>query len=284
MTCRAGVRALASRLAAATVAAPAAAGAQSWRTFDVSRQLHDSTPLLVRLEYEAGTLAVHAAQSPVLYNARLRYDAERTQPRYDYTPATRTLRLGMQKRAEGLSLERGEAGELRVELTRVAPLDLELRLGAVEADLDFSGLRIDHLKIESDASEAAVRFDTPNPERMRALTFQVGAASLEVGRLANANADHIRVQAGVGSVDLDFSGRWTQDIDLTLEMALGSARLRVPRDVGIQLDAQRFLATYERAGLVKRGDVWVSENYDRATYKLRIRSRVTIGRFELERS
>jgi hypothetical protein len=271
-------------LAAVLLAAPAAAGAQSWRTFDVSRQLHDSTPLLVRLEYEAGSLAVHAAQTPVLYSARLRYDAALTQPRYDYTPATRTLRLGLQKRAEGLSLERGEAGELRVELSRVAPLDLELRLGAVEADLDFSGLRIDHLKVESDASEATVRFDTPNPERMRALAFQVGAASLKVARLANANADHIRVQAGVGSVDLDFSGRWTQDIDLTLEMALGSARLRVPRDVGVQLEAKRFLASYERAGLVKRGDVWVSENWDTAPFKLRIRSQMTIGKFELERS
>lgn len=279
-------RALAAVLAVAApaTAAPAVAGAQSWRTFDVSRQLHDSTPLLVRLEYEAGALAVHAAQTPVLYAARLRYDAARSQPRYDYTPATRTLRLGMQKRAEGLALERGEAGELRVELSRVAPLDFELRLGAVEADLDFSGLRIDHLKVESDASEATVRFDTPNPERMRALAFQVGAASLKVARLANANADHIRVQAGVGTVDLDFSGRWTQDIEVTLDMALGSARLRVPRDVGIELDARRFLASYERAGLVKRGDRWVSENWDRAPYKLRIRSSVTIGRFELERS
>lgn len=277
---------LARRVVALALAiVPTVAGAQSsWRTFDVSRQLLDSSPLLVRLEYEAGALAVHAASSPLLYAARLRYDAAKTQPVYGYTPATRTLRLGLQKRADGISVDDEEAGELRLDLTRRAPLDLELRLGAVEAELDFTGLRIDHLKVESGASDATVRFDTRNPERMRQLSLQVGAARLKAVRLANANADNVRVQAGVGSVDLDFGGEWTQDVELTLEMALGGATLRIPRDVGVQLETTRLLASIDRHGLVRRGDAWVSENWDTAPHKLRIRGRMTVGKLRLDRS
>ena len=272
----------AGALALASVALPAhRAGAQSWRSFDVSRQLADTTPVLVRLEYEIGNLSVRPATGGLLYGAHLRYDAERAMPRYEFTPATRTLRLGVERRT-GATARDGDAGELRVELTRRAPIDLELRLGAVEADLDLGGMRLDHLKVESGASEATVRFDAPNGERMRALTFAVGAASLRVTRLANANADQIRVQAGVGSVDLDFGGQWSRDVELTLEMALGSATLRVPRDVGIQVEATRRLAGFELPGLVKRGDAWVSPNWDSARYHLRVRGRMSVGKLTVE--
>ena len=279
---RALARAVAGVAALASVALPARhAGAQSWRSFDVSRQLVDTTPVLVRLEYEIGNISVRPAAGGLLYGAHLRYDAERATPRYEFTPATRTLRLGVEKRA-GAPARSGEAGELRVELTRRAPIDLELRLGAVEADLDLGGLRLDHLKVESGASEAVVRFDAPNPERMRALTFAVGAASLRATRLANANAEQIRVQAGVGSVDLDFGGEWTHDVELTLEMALGGATLRVPRDVGVQVDASRRLATFDLPGLVRRGNSWVSPNWETARYHLHVRGRMSVGKLALE--
>lgn len=276
-------RVTAGVVALASVALPVrGAGAQSWRNFDVSRQLVDTTPVLVRLDYEIGALSVRPATGGLLYGAHLRYDAERASPRYEFTPATRTLRLGVEKRAGATAARNGNAGELRVELTRRVPIDLELRLGAVEADLDLGGMRLDHLKVESGASDATVRFDAPNPDRMRALSFAVGAASLRATRLANANADHIRVQAGVGSVDLDFGGQWTHDVELTLEMALGGATLRVPRDVGIQVNASRRLASFDLPGLVKRGDVWVTPNWDTARHKLRVHGRMSVGKLTVE--
>lgn len=275
-------RVRAGALALVMVALPAhRAGAQSWRSFDVSRQLADTTPVLVRLEYEIGTISVRPATGGLLYGAHLRYDAERATPHYEFTPTTRTLRLGVERRS-GATARNGDAGELRVELTRRAPIDLELRLGAVEAELDLGGIRLDHLKVESGASEASVRFDAPNPERMRALTFAVGAASLRATRLANANADQIRVQAGVGSVDLDFGGQWSRDVELTLEMALGGATIRVPRDVAIQVDATRRLAGFELPGLVKQGDGWVSPNWATARYHLRIHGRMSVGKLTVE--
>lgn len=275
------MRALRPLLAVASLLMASTAEAQSWRTLDVSRQLADTAPMLVRLEYEIGTLTLRPAASTVLYGARLRYDAAKAQPVYEFTPATRMLRLGVERRQGGQGKD-GEAGELRLELTRRAPLDLELRLGAVEADLDLGGLRLDHLKLESGASDATVRFDQPNPERMRSLSLAVGAASLKVARLANANAEQVRVQAGIGAVELDFGGQWSHDVELTLEMALGGATLRVPRDVGIQVDATRRLASFDLPGLVRRGDQWVSPNFESAKYKLRVRGRMSAGALTLE--
>jgi hypothetical protein len=256
--------------------------AQEWRTLDVSRQLHDSGSLIVRVTYGAGKLGLRAATAPVLYQMDLRYDAERTEPVHSYVPETRTLRLGIRKQSVNLPDEHN-AGELHVDLSRAVPIDLSLELGAVQADLDLTNLRIDHLKVESGASEATLRFDTANVERMRMLDLQVGAASLRALRLANANAEDIRVQAGVGHVDLDLGGLWRHDIDLTVEVAIGGATVHVPHEIGVRVEMEKFLASFEHDGLVKRGGVYYSDNWDTAPHRLRIKAQTTFGKFELDR-
>ena len=52
MSARVHVIALLALLALAGAARPAGAQERSWRTLDVTRQLHDSSPLLVRLDYQ----------------------------------------------------------------------------------------------------------------------------------------------------------------------------------------------------------------------------------------
>jgi hypothetical protein len=275
---------LAAALAlAVSLATPRSAAAQDFRSLDVSRQLHDSAALQVRVNYAAGKLALRSAQTPVLYRMQLSYLPERVEPLYRFDTATHTLRVGVEKRAARVP-GNGQPGEMRLDLAPAVPVDLALELGAVEADLDLSGLRVGRLRVESGASEASVRFDTPNPERMRSLEFEVGAASLRATKLANANAPEVRVQAGVGNVDLDFGGQWTQDVDVSVQVALGGVKIRVPRDVGVSVEARKFLASFDTRGLVKRGGTYFSENWDSAPHHLRVRSRTTFGKLELERT
>lgn len=265
--------------------APGAAGAQQdqLRSIDVSRQLHDSSALRVEVRYGAGKLDVRAATTPVLYRMQLSYFADRAEPVYAFYPETRTLRVGLDRQHTRIPND-DRQGQLHLDLARSVPVDLSLELGAVEADLDLSGLRVDQLRVESGASEAEIRFDTPNADRMRSLDLRVGAAGLRALRLANANAHEIRVQAGVGDVDLDFGGTWRQDVDLTVQVALGDVELHVPRDVGVRLEVQRFLASVDVGGLVKRGDAYYSENWDSATHRLRIASKTTFGKLRVDRN
>jgi hypothetical protein len=247
----------------------------------VSRQLHDSGAHQVSVHYGAGRLSLHAAGAPLLYDMRLRYDAERTTPLHSYSAATRRLDLGVRKQNLRFRDDQNPA-ELRLDLADRVPLNLSLELGAVEADLDLSRLRLTNFEVESGASETTLRFDTPNPARMRSLRIEVGAASVTATRLANANTRDIRVHGGVGSVDLDFSGNWTQDVALAVDMAVGGVRVRVPSDVGVRVEMETLLASFDHAGLVERDGAYVSENWDSAPYKLRIKAETTLGKFELD--
>jgi hypothetical protein len=283
-----GVRRVAVRLAGGLVAAlvalaPSAAQAQSWRTLDVARQLPDSGAYRVAVEYGGGRLALGAAAPLLLYDMRLKYDADRTDPVHVFTPADRTLRLGVRKASMRLHGGDEEAPELRVGLAEAVPLDLSVELGATEAELDLSRLRLTALRIECGATEATVRFDAPNRERMRALAFDVGAASLTVRRLANANTPKISVDAGVGVLDLDFGGTWTQDVTLAVDASLAAVRVHVPSDVGVRVEVEKALGSFEHDGLAKRDGAYVSDNWASARYKLSVRAEAALGKLELDR-
>lgn len=270
------------RVGAALGCLPAWLGAQELRTLESSRQLHDSAATTVRVRYAAGRLSVRPTDDRQLYRMELRYDPARVEPVHSFDAAARRLDLGV--RADRVELgRRGRDGSLAVELARGVPFDLAIELGAVHADLDLGGLALDALRLESGASESAVRFDAPNPRPMRRLEIRAGAASFRASRLANANAAVVTVSSGVGGVELDFDGRWTQDVDLELEVALGGATVRVPRDVGVSVELERAFAAFDRGDLERRGRGWVSPNWDDAPHRLRVHGSAAFGKLTIER-
>ena len=269
---------------AVAVVAPTAS-AQNWRTLDVARQLTDSAPASVQVVYGTGRIGVRATSNPLLYHIQVRYDATRAQPRHTFDVASRKLQIGVQKsemRFPGRN--DSDAGHLQLELSRSTPLDLNLDLGAVESDLDLTGLRISRLRVESGASDAKLRFDSLNATRMSVLDISLGAASFRGDRLANANAQDIRVDAGIGNVELDLGGQWTQDIDLHVEVTLGIVTIHVPSAVGIHVSLEKTLASFDHEGLIERDGGWVSKNWDSAPHKLRVTAETVFGKLSIDRT
>ena len=259
---------------------------QSWRTVESSRQLLDSAAHHVRVQYSAGRVEVGAANAPLLYAMTLRYDESSATPIHTYDPAAHALTLGVDAQSQRLSRNMDEKtkGEMRLSLSRSVPIDLDLDLGATKATLDLGGLNLTGLRLDSGASETLLDFSTPNRGRMRSIDVDVGAASFEARNLANANTSSIRVRSGVGSVELDFGGQWSQDVTADVDLSLGKLTLHVPRDVGVRVEVEKFLASFDQQGLRKRGDAYYSDNWDQAKYHLRLRAETTFGGIELDRA
>lgn len=276
---------------AATLVAPALLGAapplgaQQWRTVDVSRQLRDSSAHEVRIRYGAGSLDVRPASGPVLFAMHLRYDEDAVTPVHRYDAASRTLTLGLGdgSMSLGRSLGKDSHGELRVALTPAVPLSLDLELGAAEARLELGGLQLRDVRISTGASDSEVSFDRPNRIPMERLSVSAGAANLQLTGVANANARALRIESGVGNVDVRFDGPLTQSMDVEATMTLGRVSLTVPHDAGVRVQLSRFLAGFEHFGLEKRGDAWYSANWDDATHRIDMKVRTVFGRVEIRR-
>lgn len=253
------------------------ARAQDWRNITTMRQLGGEEMLRVAVEYGAGRLVVGPGASNLLYRANLRYDGDVFRPVTSYSNGR--LRLGF----EGGSI-RGRnlrSGHLDLQLGNAIPLDLELKFGAVEAVLELGGLRIREAQISTGASKTELRVSEPNPERCRALRLEVGAAQFQAYGLANLNAERLSLRGGVGEVTLDFTGHWRTNLVADISMGLGSLTIRVPRGLGVRVSRSGILAGFDGQGLIKRGDVYFSENWEEAEHRLTINLDAALGSIRL---
>lgn len=259
---------------------------QAWRTTSAARPRSGADSLRLRVNLTGGSLRVSPADEAELYDYSMRYDAARydVERRFDSASRTLSLRLaGGRHRLRGLDGDKKEHARLALAVARDVPLDVALRLGAVEADLDLGGLAVDQLNVESAASATTMRFATPNPRRMRSLRFDLGAASIEATGVGNANVEHLEVDCGAGALTLDFSGAWAGDMDARLRIRLGAVTLRIPRDVGISARVDATLGSFERDAFREQDGTHYSANWEGARRRLTIDASMLVGTLEIER-
>jgi hypothetical protein len=269
----------------ALVAGATSASAQSIRSFATFRQLHGETRLGASLDYRAGGLRITPGRANELYRMDASYDEDRYSPTSSYDAARGLVTLGLQPAGEG-GLRVVSTRQLRQDATvAFAPsvdLDLDLTLGAVQADIELGGLSLTELTMEAGASQAVVRFSEPNLSRCHAAEITAGAAELTVLGLGNSRCDQFELEGGMGKVTLDFAGAWTSSTAAEIKMAVGELTLRLPRKVGVRLTLDRFLASFDPAGLVRTGGAFESPGYDRADRKLDIAVTTAVGGVKVE--
>jgi hypothetical protein len=261
----------------------AIADAQTWRVLDAAGGRRDSAQTTVRVDYTRGQLRTRPADGgSALYDLHLRYDATRSHPLLTFDSSARSLTIGAEARADSRTGGDGRnAGEAVLQLGRSTPLDVAVRLDVAMATLDFGGLALRRLAVQSSASEVRVAFDAPNAVAMEALELDVSAATLTALGLANANTARLRIGARAAGAEVHLDGQWARDLEVDLDVALGSVILYVPADVGVQLDARRILAKVDAAGLRRSGDQYLSANWDTAPRKVRVRASATVGKVQL---
>lgn len=265
------------------VATTASAQRPDWRTLEVSRQLRDTSRHAVKIQYGAGRLDVRPTTDPLLFSMQLKYDDANSRPvhRYNATMREVTLGIGDQHMRVSRNMKEHTRGELDVALSSAVPMSLDMEVGAAKADVELGGLRLEDLKVSTGAAETNLRFSRPNPAKLRHMEVNVGAAGLTATGLANANARSLKVNGGVGSIDLSFDGSWSDDMDAEVDVALGKLTLRVPDDVGVRITVQRFLSGFDHPGYTKRGGSYYSSNWDGAARKLTISAQAALGGIEV---
>jgi hypothetical protein len=257
------------------------ASAQSWRTVSSARQTHgNESALQVNVEYGAGRLNMSPAEQPFLYQLEARYDSDRFTPITQYDAAAGSLRVGMEGRGRTRTV--GEQARMDVSLSRLVPMGLKLQFGAGEANLDLGGLSLRTLDVSTGASETRISFNQPNRVSAEHVRLEAGAASLRVNGLGNARAARYSFQGGVGETTLDFGGEWTRSATASAELGIGSLTLRFPRSLGVRITKSSFLTSFDSSGMVKRGNVFYSRNWDTAPHKLSLDVSAALGSIQVE--
>ena len=238
------------------------------RTVTLSRQVEDEQDLKVNVRYGAGRFSVGPAEPGVLYHMQLEYAEDVFSPLDEYQDGS--LRIGTETlgRRFRLGNDRG-VGYMELELSRDVAMDLNMDLGAVKADIDLGGIPLTRLEIATGASQTLLDISEPNPETMSRASMDVGAAEFTALNLGNLNTGRIDIDAGVGKIELGFTGDWRQNARVSVDLGLGVVVLNFPRGLGVRVVMKdTFLTSIDSEGLVKSGDTYESLDYEDAEYQI----------------
>lgn len=304
----ASVARLAALLAVGTLAAGLSApplSAQDWREFRAARQVGDHESLRVEVVYGAGRLTLEPADGDLLYDVRMRFDAERFVPVRSWSredgrgnlrvalasargsrgrPRSR-IRLDdadLDLRLADLKRLGDSAGHLEVGLGRSVPVELAIHVGAAESALELGGIPLRRLELNTGASETRLSFDQPNPARMDELALKLGAATFRGEKLGNADFERFTFEGGVGDVVLDFTGRWRRSARGSIRMGVGTLAVRVPPELGLRIRKKSFLTSFDGPGLVEEGDAYRTPNWGEARVRLELELDAAFGSVRVE--
>lgn len=128
------------------------------------------------------------------------------------------------------------------------PIDLEVRAGAFEGDLELGGIALEQVKMISGASSVNLNFSMPNLTSMSQFQYTTGASSTKLHGLANANFSLMKFEGGAGDYTLDFSGTLTRDATVEIDAALSNVKIIVPEGIPTTLRMESNLTNVDAGG------------------------------------
>ena len=165
----------------------------------------------------------------------------------------------------------------------VQTLDLGIDMGAGEASLDLTGLRLSGLSVTSGSTDLVLAFGAPNPEPLGRLQLTAGAGKVTATGLGHANFDQLAVLGGAGAVDLDFSGAFHRSAMADIKAGAGRVTVHVPSGIGVRVTLGGVsLGNVDVTGFSKQADdVYVNDAYGQSPLTLTIKITTGVGSVSL---
>jgi hypothetical protein len=166
------------------------------------------------------------------------------------------------------------------------PISFDIELGLGKGDLDFSGLAVKDLSLSAGASAVSMRFDKPNKSEMEDLTIEAGLSKFDGKNLGNANFRHMKFEGGVGTYHLDFGGSIDKEVDVDIEVGLGSLTVTIPRAVGAKIAYEKSILAHfdiDHEFSEESEDNYISPNYYSASGKINLHIDAGLGSVKIRR-
>ena len=113
------------------------------------------------------------------------------------------------------------------------------------------------------------------------MTVNMGAgkSDLVLGGLALTNLD---VNLGAGETNIDLTGDWKNNFSGHVKGGVGKATLRLPRDVGVRVQAHGGLGSIEAHDFKRDGDYYVNDAYGKSPVTLNVEVEGGVGQIVLQ--
>jgi len=178
-----------------------------------------------------------------------------------------------------------------LEITGGAPrlLDADFRYdnfdGKPSVDYHVSGTRGDldvtqagdHTNFGRSDNDWRLRFGGDVPLDLQ---LNMGAGETNM-RMAGLNLGHLEIHMGAGELHLDLTGIHTNNLEASIEGGAGAAVVRLPKDIGVHVEASGGIGEVDAHGLQRDGDAYVNAAYGKTPASIDLTVHGGVGQIEL---
>lgn len=248
-----------------------------------SRPIGNETALQAEVSMDVGSLEIQGENTANLYAFDLEYDKASYQPEFNYDATDAHLNFKLESTHRGGIRNERRANRLQLNLAESLPVNLKVNTGVGDARISLSRMRVSRLDLEGGVGGTRVSSYDPNPVICDEIRLRSGVGSLDAVGLGNLNFRTLDFESGVGGANIDLSGAWKQDAEIRIQMGVGGVNLRMPRDVGVRVTAEKhFLSGLQLDNFHKEGSgEYYSENYSKSKIHVTVVVKTGIGGFRI---
>lgn len=112
------------------------------------------------------------------------------------------------------------------------------------------------------------------------LQVKMGAAQGNL-KFRDVNLKELRVDIGVGQVNVDLTGDRSADANVEIHGGIGQAAIRLPKNIGVVVDAKGGIGAITTHGLKKLGDNYVNDVHGKSPHTIHVSVAGGIGNIDL---
>jgi hypothetical protein len=234
----------------------------------------------VDIFFGAGDIDLMAGDPDLLLDAQFRTNVAEWVPEVTWDDGV--LRVD-HPNMEGIPNASNVENEWTLAFSPDVALEMDIEMGASDGSLDFTGLALTDLYLDTGAADLDVFFNEPNPVDMGDIRVRAGAANLDIEHIGNANPEEVQVDGGVGDMTLDFTGEWTHSAEIRVTAGTGSINLSFPEGVGVRVEVEGGLSSVDTDGQWSRsGNDYVNSAYGESDIELIVEVTLGLGSLDLD--
>ncbi len=179
-----------------------------------------------------------------------------------------------------------ESTDSWLNITDAVPVSFDLQLGVGKALLDMTGLSVKDLNLSTGASSVIMRFDEPNKSTIEDMSIEAGLSKFHGTNLCNANFNNFKFEGGLGTYTLDFGGKLDHDVDVNIEIGLGSITIIVPKNIGVKVYCEKTWISHlsiDDDFREKEDDTYYTPNYKSASGTMNMHVEAGMGSVRIQR-
>lgn len=237
-------------------------------------------------DFGLGRIFIGSADMDEVAKFEIEYDSRQIRCDLDYSTRGKTGYLEFRTKNRRSNYDDDNVNDWDITLSTQYSTEFDLDIGACEAEIDLGGIPLTDVSLDIGAADGQITFSKKNPIRMENFNLDIGASSVELTKLGNANFDYMDFDCGAASCKLDFSGDWEGASEIQIDVGVGSAKIYIPEelDARILTDSDGWFSSvdFHNDNLDEvRDGVFETEGYRQAKNKLLIEINVGMGSVDI---